>query len=193
MANINPGYTRVDNHLLEQIAKCKLNATQFRILMIVLRYTNGFNREDHEISLTFLKKATGLGKTQLDRAVKQLIDNLVLTVTKESTFTKARKLALNNDYQQWKVARSEQKSGQSAKTLSLSGDEYRASAKELIPTVSKNADQEKHSFKNNSIKNTASSLLQPKYPAKTNGGQTNAKNAAGHDGRSNADLNSLSL
>ena len=168
------GYTKIADELLEVIPKFKFNGTQLRIIMVVWRYTYGFGRKDHEMSLSFFMKATGLGKTQLDRELKTLIERNVLTVTEESTYTKSRKLSFNKHYDAWTIERadSQHKNGQSAKTLTVSkkAEEQSVktltvskkaeeqSAKTLTQTVSKFADQDIHSFINNSIDNTTTTI-----------------------------------
>ena len=148
-AQLEDGFTRIADQILEEIPKYKLNGTQFRILMVVWRYTYGFSRKDHELSLTFFDKATGLGKTQIDRELKNLIDYDVLKVTQESTYTQSRKLGFNKNFDQWKIGNSQQKEVQSAKTLTVSENAEEQSAKMSTGTVSKNADQDIHSFKDN--------------------------------------------
>lgn len=156
MANVQPehGYTKIADELLDKIPQFKFNGTQLRIIMVVLRFTYGFNRKDHELSLSFFVKATGLGKTQVDREVKQLIDKNVLVVTRESTFNSPRKLAFNKDYELWKFDNGQRKSRQSAKTLTVSENEYTTVSENADTPVSKNADQEIHSFINNITNNT---------------------------------------
>lgn len=145
-AQLEDGFTRIADQILEEIAKYKLNGTQFRILMVVWRYTYGFSRKDHDLSLSFFVKATGLGKTQIDRELKNLIENKVLLVTKESTFTESRKLGFNKKLDDWKIEYSQQKEIQSAKTLTVSELDCGQSANMSTGTVSKNADQDIHSF-----------------------------------------------
>lgn len=147
-AQLEDGFTRIADQILEEIAKYKLNGTQFRILMVVWRYTYGFSRKDHELSLSFFVKATGLGKTQIDRELKNLIEYKVLIVTKESTFTESRKLGFNKKLDEWKIEYSQQKEVQSAKTLTVIESESGQSANMSTGTVSKNADQDIHSFIN---------------------------------------------
>lgn len=148
-AQLEDGYTRVANELLEQIPKFKFNGTQLRIILIIWRFTYGFNRKDHEMSLTFFIKATQLGKTQIDRELTTLIDSNVLIVTEEPTYTKSRKLGFNKNYDEWLIECSQPKQVQSAKTLTDSKNADEQSAKKSTQTVSKNADQEIHSFKDN--------------------------------------------
>lgn len=155
MADVQPenGFTIIAHELLEVVPKYKFNGTQLRIIMVVWRNTYGFGRKDHEMSITFFVKATGLGKTQIDRELKTLIEKKVLVVTKQSTFTKSRKLGFNKHYDEWSVEMtdSQRNRAQSAKTLTDSGNADEQSAKMRTQTVSEFADQDIYSFINNSI------------------------------------------
>lgn len=95
------GYTRIANEILEQTSKAKFNATQLKILLTIWRYTYGFNRKEHSFALTFLSEATGSHKSQLKKEVDKLIEYNVINVRKEATFNSARVLSLNKDYSKW--------------------------------------------------------------------------------------------
>lgn len=151
---LEDGFTQIANELLENLPKYKFNGTQLRIIMVVWRFTYGFKRKDHEMSLSFFTKATGLGKTQIDRELTNLIDYKVLIVTEESTYTKSRKLGFNKIYSDWSIEYSQQISVESAKTLTVSENAEEQSANMRTHTVSKNADQERKVFKENLKENT---------------------------------------
>ena len=95
------GYTKIANEILEQIAKVKLNGTQFRIVMTVLRYTYGFNRKEHAMSVNFISQATGLNKRQVQRELSILIDESIIIVKKEATFSSAAVLGFNKHFDDW--------------------------------------------------------------------------------------------
>lgn len=162
-AQLEDGYTRIADKILDEIPRYKLNGTQYRILIVVWRYTYGFGRKDHELSLSFFVKATGLGKTQIDRELKNLIENKVLLVTKESTFTASRKLGFNKNFNEWEIEYSQQKEVQSAKTLTVSEKAGGQSANLSTGTVSKNADQDIHSFINITTTTTDASKVEQNF------------------------------
>lgn len=93
------GYTRIANEILEKLAATKLNGTQFRIVMVVHRYTYGFKRKEHKFSETFLSNATGIHKQQIKRELKELIRQDILRVTQEATFSTPRFITFNKCYQ----------------------------------------------------------------------------------------------
>ena len=96
------GYTRIANELLEQIILYKLNATQLKIVLTIIRYTYGFNRKSHSLSLTFISKATGISKRYVSSELNKLIEENVVLITQEHTDTQSRELQLNKDYKSWK-------------------------------------------------------------------------------------------
>ncbi len=73
------GFTRIANEILEALAKVSLNGTQWRILMVVFRHTYGFSRKDHEMSLSFLSDATLCDKRQIQRELKELEARKIIT------------------------------------------------------------------------------------------------------------------
>lgn len=98
------GYTRIANELLEETAKLKLNGTQFRIIHILWRYTYGFQRKEHDFSVNFLCKALGMKRSQekqIRRELEELMAIKVVNEIKQPTKNSARKLSFNKDYSQW--------------------------------------------------------------------------------------------
>lgn len=97
------GYTPIANEIIEQVAKTKLNGTQFSILLIIWRQTYGFQRKECKISLNFLAKATGINRQQIKRELDSLIKANIIKVTEEANFNRTRTLSFNKDYETWKV------------------------------------------------------------------------------------------
>ena len=95
------GFTGVANEIMDRLAMLKINGTQFRILMVIFRYTYGFQRCEHDLSITFLAKATGINPRVIRRELKTLIDSHVILVSKESTKSDSRVLKFNKDYDTW--------------------------------------------------------------------------------------------
>ena len=97
------GYTKIANEILEHLALTKLSPTQFRLILVIWRYTYGFNRKDHEMSLSFLAEATGIHKQRIKQELDKLIESNIVIVTEEGTNSKSRKLAFNKDYDTWRL------------------------------------------------------------------------------------------
>ncbi len=101
---LEDGYTRIANEILEAIARFPINATQFRILTVIWRYTYGFNRKSSELSQSFIAEATGLHKKQVQRELNALIKMNIIKVEKEASFSSPRVLKFNKYYQSWEGA-----------------------------------------------------------------------------------------
>ncbi len=97
---IEQGYTRIANEILENIMKVSLNGTQFRIVMAVWRFTYGFQRKEHELSVRFLATAIAASRTQVERELAVLIERKIL-LTKEQGAKRARQIQFNKNYEDW--------------------------------------------------------------------------------------------
>lgn len=97
------GYTPIANEILDQLVKLSLNGTQLRIVIVVWRYTYGFSRRQHNLSINFILKAMGLQKTQykqVSREIKKLFDiGLLHEVSKSDD--KTRVISFNKNYDLW--------------------------------------------------------------------------------------------
>lgn len=101
VAQLENGYTRIANEILDQMAKVKLNGSQFRILMVVWRYTYGFQRKEYPMSIKFISENTGIHKRQVQRELNALIEANVLQVSKEASFSSPATVAFNKHFDQW--------------------------------------------------------------------------------------------
>ncbi len=97
------GYSKIANEILDQLSRIKLNGTQFRIVLIVWRYTYGFSRKEHELSEGFIAKATNINRKQVARELRELIDWNVINVIKESTPYESRVISFNKNYEGWEL------------------------------------------------------------------------------------------
>jgi phage replication O-like protein O len=94
------GYTKVANEILEHIMKTDLNGTQFRIVTAIWRFTYGFNRKEHELSLTFLSEALNTRKSHVDKELTALIDRKIVSVVGVGS-RRGRLLRFNKNYDEW--------------------------------------------------------------------------------------------
>jgi phage replication O-like protein O len=97
------GYTPIANELLEQVFQQSLNGTQFRIILVVFRYTYGFSRKNHELSESFISKALNVHKKQVSRELNELITKGIIRVDREATFTTPRVISINKNYVNWQL------------------------------------------------------------------------------------------
>lgn len=103
MANskIEEPFTPIENKILEQVYKLKLNGTQFKIIMVVWRFTSGFNRDSHDLSVTFIAKAIQGDARTVKRELNNLIEMKILKVISEATFSSTRIISFNRDFTTW--------------------------------------------------------------------------------------------
>lgn len=104
MANpqIEQGYTRIANEILEAMAMVKLSPTQYRILFVVWRYTYGFNRKSHNFSLGYFAEATGCDKRSIQRELTRLEEKqIILQEVKNGV---GRIIEFNKNYEAWSEA-----------------------------------------------------------------------------------------
>lgn len=103
MANpqIEKGHTRIANEILEHISKTNLNGTQFRIVMVIWRYTYGFQRKQHELSSAYISQAIGIkNRSVVIRELNVLLDRKIISVVGNgSRGTKI--LKFNKNYDEW--------------------------------------------------------------------------------------------
>ena len=97
-AQLEDGFTKIANEVLENISKAKLNGTQFRILLTVWRCTYGWNKKQHEISESYLSNATGTHKQQIKRELKAMFELGILTEIHAPTFNTTRIIEFNKRY-----------------------------------------------------------------------------------------------
>jgi phage replication O-like protein O len=95
------GYTRIANEIFEQISKTNLNGTQLRIVMVVWRYTYGFQRKEHQLSNSFIAEAIGVNhRSIVIKELRVLIERKIINVV-GTGLRGARILSFNKHYHQW--------------------------------------------------------------------------------------------
>lgn len=144
LANPQPdNFTRISNELMENIPLYKFNGTQLRIIVVILRYTYGFSRKQHTMSLTFLSKATNIHKAQIKREISTLINKKVIIVKKAADFNSARVLEFNKNYDEWLIETSMFQNTQVANSLTGSEKDSSQVANSHTPTGSELVYQER--------------------------------------------------
>lgn len=95
------GYTRIANELLEAIGGQGFTATQYGIILCVMRYTYGYGRKTHPLSTTFLAKWTGRSIRGIKSDLKRLIEDGVLYVINSSQRGVTYEIGLNKNFISW--------------------------------------------------------------------------------------------
>mgnify|MGYP001117749143 CR=1 FL=1 len=137
--DLDNGYTRIANELLEEIPQLGFNGTQLSILIVVIRYTYGFQRKEHELSLTFLATATKKHKMHIQKEIKNLMDMNVLIEQAAPTFKSSRIIGLNKDISSWELV----KSLTVSEINTVSQDSNTTVSQDTNSTVSQDTNQER--------------------------------------------------
>lgn len=73
VADIDDGYTRFANELLEAIASADLTSRQLKVMLAYIRKTYGFNKKTDRIADEQIAQLTGLSRQNVNKAKKELI------------------------------------------------------------------------------------------------------------------------
>lgn len=73
VADIDDGYTRIANELLEAIASADLTARQLKVMLAYVRKTYGFNKKTDRIADEQIAHITGLSRQNVNKAKKELL------------------------------------------------------------------------------------------------------------------------
>lgn len=99
---VENGFTRISNELLEQVYRLKINATQFKIVLIAWRFTYGFSRKQHALSVSFIAQAIQSDVRTVKRELNRLIEMNIINVISEASFNTTRVIAFNKDFDKWR-------------------------------------------------------------------------------------------
>jgi phage replication O-like protein O len=69
---LEDGYTRIANELLDEILRYPLTKRQLSVLLAVIRKTYGYNKKADDISSRQLARMTGIDQADCARTVREL-------------------------------------------------------------------------------------------------------------------------
>lgn len=119
------GYTRVANELLDAFARLDVSGSAWRVFMVIIRKTYGFQKKSDKISLSQFVLLSGLTRRSVCRGVDELIKNNVIRVEKDG-YTNA--YSVQKDYQRWG----------SVKPVTSDKNDTKSSVKPVTKTSDKN-------------------------------------------------------
>ncbi|KOP32045.1 DNA replication protein [Xenorhabdus sp. GDc328] len=73
VADVEDGYTRIANELLESIASSDLTARQLKVMLAIIRKTYGFGKKSDRIADSQVAAITGLSRQNVNKAKNELI------------------------------------------------------------------------------------------------------------------------
>jgi phage replication O-like protein O len=96
------GYTRIANEILEALVKVDLSGTELKIVLCVMRRTYGFGKKQDWISYTQFEKMTGKARPNIWKSIEKLVTKRLLVTKKQPGRTF---YSFNKDYSQWVVTK----------------------------------------------------------------------------------------
>ena len=97
-ADLDNGYTRIANEILEALARLDLSGREFRVVNAIMRKTYGFQKRVDWISLDQLVELTGIAKENVSRVVTALCNRKII-LKEGGGYTK--KLGMNTKLNDW--------------------------------------------------------------------------------------------
>ena len=71
-------FTKFPNWLLESLTRLKLNGVAWQILMVIIRKTYGFHKDEDWIALSQFSKFTGKRRTNASRELQKLVKRKII-------------------------------------------------------------------------------------------------------------------
>lgn len=96
---VENGYTKIANELLEALAKIRIPGEARQVLDVICRRTYGFNKKYDAISLSQFNLATGLKKVAVCKAIQKL--TFLNLITQKGNDT-SKTYSINKDFETWK-------------------------------------------------------------------------------------------
>lgn len=95
------GYTRLANELLDEFISAGLTSRQWAVLMAIVRKTYGYNKTEDDIGLSQLSEMTGIAKGHVSVTVREL-ESMKIINRKVGVF--GHNLSVNKKYKSWKTS-----------------------------------------------------------------------------------------
>ena len=94
------GYVGIENHLFEALYKSGFTLREIKILLCIIRYTYGFNKKTHSLSLSFISEQTGVKRQHISESLKRLHEGHVITISRGSGII-PQTLSIQKNYEEW--------------------------------------------------------------------------------------------
>lgn len=100
---LEDGYTRIANEILEELAKTQLSGHEWRMVMVIWRQTYGWVKKEDSIALSQFINRTEMPKARCKEALDSLCDRkIIIRGVPENRYSKPRIYKFNKHFHQWK-------------------------------------------------------------------------------------------
>lgn len=96
---LEDGYTRIANELVEAMARGCPGFTEGQIIFCILRKTYGWNKKSDKISISQLVEMTGKSRRMIIYALQNLEAKKMITIVR--SFQHINEISLNKNYSEW--------------------------------------------------------------------------------------------
>jgi len=132
---VEDGYTRIANGIIEDLVKINLSSYQTRVLLFIFRKTYGYGKREDWISVSQIVTCTGILKSHVSRAKSELLKRHLVT-------SNGNKISFQKDSSQWRelpkqvtVTNSGQKVTNSGQKLPVQGHTKETIQKKLTKEI----------------------------------------------------------
>lgn len=101
MPQLEDGYTRLANELLEAVIRHPFSKRQYKVVLAVVRRTYGFHRKEDLISLSQLSEMTGLSRAHCSETVNELVATGVFL---KREHLNSQVIGINKKYVEWRCS-----------------------------------------------------------------------------------------
>lgn len=101
MPQLENGFTKIANELIEQFARIRISGESMQILWVIIRKLYGFKKKSDKIALSQFMQATGMKKPTVCRALKKLESMGLITIIKNGNDI-ASEYRLQKNMDKWK-------------------------------------------------------------------------------------------
>lgn len=101
---VENGYTRIANELLDAIVRYPFTRREYAILFLIIRMTYGYNKKEDAISFWQIAEITGINRSDVSKSIAELVAKNVVKKTENGRFSHGQSipfLAVNKHYKQW--------------------------------------------------------------------------------------------
>ncbi|CAQ85217.1 MULTISPECIES: replication protein [Photorhabdus] len=133
VADVDDGYTRIANELLESIMSADLTARQLKVVLAIIRKTYGFGKKTDRITNTQIAEMTGIHHTHVCKAKNEMIAMKIIVLS-------GNQIGINKIVSEWStdISRLSETLAKSAnKTLAKSANEDKPSQLNTKETIQK--------------------------------------------------------
>ena len=96
------GYTKIANELLEQLARAlTASGNQLALMLLVMRYSYGYRRKYADFTVTELAGKLAIDRANARRSIANLVQRNMLIVT-DRPGHRRRRYRIRKDWQRWK-------------------------------------------------------------------------------------------